>query len=193
MAYRRGFKKHANELASEIRGELELGPSDRLDPHDLAKHLAIQVVPLSDLRRDAPEAIRYFLQQDEASFSGVTVFRGHRRVIVYNDAHARGRQNSDIAHELAHALLMHAPGPAFGDGGCRNWDSDQEDEANFLGAALLVSEEAALEVVRRGRNLQSAADSYGVTPKLMRWRLNVTGAHKRVERSRNYRRQQVPR
>jgi len=186
VAYRRGFKKQANEIAAEVRAELGIGELDRLDPLRLAEHLAIPVIPLSDFRRDAPEAAAYFLDQDEASFSGVTVFRGHHRAIVYNDAHAQGRQNSDIAHELAHALLMHEPGPAFGEGGCRNWNADDEDEANFLGAALLVPEQAALNAVREGLDERSAAATYGVTPKLMRWRINVTGARRRVERSRTY-------
>lgn len=191
MAYRRGFKKHANGLAGEVRAELGLGALDPLDPLHLAEHLAIPVIPLSHLRADAPEAVPYFLSQDEGSFSGVTVFRGRRRAIVYNDAHAPGRQHSDITHELAHALLMHEPAPAFAGGGCRNWDPDAEDEANFLGAALLVTEEAALDVVRRGLDLRSAAATYGVTPKLMRWRINVTGARKRIERSRNVWRQRA--
>jgi Zn-dependent peptidase ImmA (M78 family) len=189
VAYQRGFKKHANDLAAEVRAELGLGAFDRLDPKRLAEHLAIPVIPLSELRQDAPEAVPYFLDQDEGSFSAVTVFRGHRRAIVYNDAHLPGRQNSDIAHEIAHALLMHEPGPAFGKGGCRNWNPDQEDEANFLGAALLVTEPAALQIVRRGVDLRDAAAAYAVSPKLMRWRINVTGAQKRVQRSRNYARQ----
>ena len=45
-------------------------------------------------------------------------------------------------------------------------------------------------VVRRGAGEQSdAAEIYGVTPKLMQWRINATGAHKRIQRSRDYRRQ----
>ena len=42
-------------------------------------------------------------------FSGVTVFRGPRRTIVFNDAHAPGRQANDIGHELSHGLLLHTP------------------------------------------------------------------------------------
>ena len=191
MAYRRGFKKHANDIAAEIRTELGLGRLDRLDPLRLAEHLAIPVIPLSQLRGEATEAVAYFLERDEASFSGVTVFRGTHRAIVHNDAHALGRRNSDIAHELAHALLMHEPGPAFGDGGCRNWDGDAEGEANFLGAALLVTEDAALHVIRHGIDIRDGATALGVTPKLLTWRINITGARKRIERSRNYWRQRA--
>jgi len=188
MAYKRGFKKQAHAVASEVRAELELGPLDLLDPFALASHLAVPVIPLSVLSSEVPQAVAHFLHGTPESFSAVTVFRGLRRIIVYNDAHVLGRQHSDVAHELSHALLLHEPQAAFGEGGCRNWNADHEDEANFLAAALLVSEEAALDVVRRGIGLRQAAAAYGVTPKLMQWRINATGARKRVERSRRFQR-----
>lgn len=188
MAFWRGFKSAAHAISLEVRDELGLSPLDRLDPVALAAHLAIPVIPLSQLRAVGVEAAGYFMDVDEGAFSAVTVFHGSKRVIVYNDAHAPGRQASDVAHELAHALLHHSPAPAFGDGGCRDWNEDLEDEANFLGGALLVTEAAALDVVRRGVSEREAARAYGVTPTLMRWRINVTGARKRVERSHNWQR-----
>lgn len=104
-------------------------------------------------------------------------------MVVYNDAHHPGRQSSDLTHEVAHALLHHAPAPAFDPVGCRHLDQDQEDEARFLGAALLVTEEAAMDVVRRRLPEREAAARYGVTPKLLRYRINVTGARNRVARA----------
>ena len=189
MAYRRGFKTEAHALAVEVRAELDLNPTDRLDPFKLADHLEVPVLPLTALRESNPDCVRHFTQVEPEAFSGVTVFSGQRRMIVYNDAHVPGRQRSDVAHELAHALLMHPPAHALDEGGCRNWNADLEDEANFLGAALLVSEEAALDIVRRSLTIAHAAENYGVTPKLMQWRINATGALKRIQRSRDYRRQ----
>ena len=181
---RRGFKAEANALAREVRDELSLTPTSPLDVWRLADHLGIPVIPLSDLCAEAPRAAQLFLHQGEAIFSGVTVFCGSRRMIVYNDAHAPGRQANDIGHELAHGLLFHAPTPAMDGQGCRLWDSDAEDEANWLSAALLVPEEAALLIVRRGWSLARAAAEYGVTEKMIRFRTNVTGARERVQRTR---------
>ena len=45
MTLRRGFKKDANAIALEIRQELELRPTDPLEPLQLAEHLAIPVIP----------------------------------------------------------------------------------------------------------------------------------------------------
>jgi Zn-dependent peptidase ImmA (M78 family) len=63
------------------------------------------------LREKNPDCVRHFSHVEPEAFSGVTVFSGQRRMIVYNDAHVPGRQHSDVAHELAHALLMHPPAP----------------------------------------------------------------------------------
>lgn len=49
---------------------------------------------------------------------------------------------------------------------------------------MLVSEEAALAVVRRQLPLDLAAKQYGVSPELMTMRINVTGARARVQRAR---------
>jgi Zn-dependent peptidase ImmA (M78 family) len=184
MALARGFKAHANRLAAEVRDELELDALDPLNPVALAENLAVPVVPLSAMAEVIPEAVHHLSAVDPGAFSAVTVFRGPRRRIVYNDSHTRGRQHSNISHECAHALLQHPPRPAFDGAGCRNWDGDEEDEANFLGAALLITEDATLHIVRRGIDFTQAAHLYGVSRQLLRWRINATGAIKRVARSR---------
>jgi len=182
MALRRGFKSEANDIAREIRQELGLALADPLDPWQLAKHLAIPVTPLSALADAASSAVRHFQVVDSSRFSAVTVFVGTERCIVYNDAHSEGRQASDLGHELAHGLLLHPPAPALDDGGCRNWDRRLEEEANWLAGALLVSEEAAVALARERVSLTLAANRYGVSEKLMDWRLNVTGARIRAQR-----------
>lgn len=187
MALERGFKAQANRIAAEVRTEMDLAPLDPLDPLFLAEHLAIPAWPLSHMAKEIPDVVEHFSSVDSGAFSAVTVFRGTRRQIIYNDSHSRGRQNSDLSHECAHGLLQHAPRPAFDGTGCRDWNGDEEDEANFLGAALLVTEEAALSVVRREMELGQAAQFYGVSRALMRWRINATGAAKRVARSRRAR------
>lgn len=50
QAYRHGFKAEAERLALEVRAELRVGVHDRLDPRELAKHLAIDILPLAALK-----------------------------------------------------------------------------------------------------------------------------------------------
>jgi Zn-dependent peptidase ImmA (M78 family) len=181
---RRGFKTEANDIAREVRTELGLAAVDPLDPWALANHLAIPVTPLSAFAGEAPCAVTHFAKTNTSEFSAVTVFRGSTRVIVHNDSHVPGRQASNLSHELSHGLLLHQPRPPLDGSGCRDWDPDCEAEADWLGGALLVSEEAALAVVRRGESIRDAADRYGVSSKMMQFRINVTGAPARVRRAR---------
>ncbi len=178
---RRGFKAEANEIAREIRRELGLQDADPLDVWQLAEHLAIPVVPLRELSHEVPGAVHHFHSVDRQAFSAATVFLGPARLIVYNDSHDRGRQASDIAHELAHALLEHPPKPALDPRGCRDWNREEEDEATWLAGALLISEEAALYIARKGMPLGEVAEHFRVTRKMVQFRLNVTGANKRVQ------------
>ncbi len=63
---------------------------------------------------------------------------------------------------------------------CRRWDSLQEEEANWLAGALLISEEAALQIARSGEPLDEAAKRCRVSQAMITFRLNVTGALRRV-------------
>jgi Zn-dependent peptidase ImmA (M78 family) len=163
LGYRRGFKSEANSIAREVRDELGLAVLDALDPHLLARHLAVPIVGLSELAPRQNPGVRYLLEAERSSFSAVTVFRGTRRQIVHNDAHDQGRQHSNLAHELAHALLMHEPTPALDDHGCRLWNQSIEDEASWLAGALLLPEDAALLVARQNWTVDAAADHFGIS------------------------------
>ncbi len=183
MSYRRGFKSEANATAIEVRAELGLAALDRLDPWQLAELLDVPIWTLTELGRTAPDAVRYLKHVEPEAVSAVTVFRGTRRTVVHNDAHSAGRQASSVAHELSHGLLHHQPAPALDDSGCRVWDQGIEDEAQWLAGALLIPEDAALWIVRAGLPEDQAAERFGVTSPMVRFRVNVTGARARVSRS----------
>jgi Zn-dependent peptidase ImmA (M78 family) len=186
VAYRRGFKSEANAIACEVREELGLLLLDRLDPWALAEHLAIPVLGLSELESTASDAVRHLGEVEPEAFSAVTVFSGSRRIIVHNDFHSQARQASDVTHELAHGLLLHEPTPALDQRGCRLWNQDIEDEAQWLAGALLITEDAALWIVRSGLSLAEAGLRFGVSKQMVQYRLNVTGARKRVGRARGH-------
>lgn len=179
---RRGFKTEAKWIAKQIRCESGIGMTDPLDPWELAGLLDIPVFKLSEFRNAAERAYQYFSEVEREVFSAVTVFYGNRRVIVHNDTHSPGRQASNVCHELAHGLLLHMPTPTFDDQGCRYWCKEIEDEANWLSGVLLVPDEAAISVVRRGIDPARAAHYFGVSVQMMEFRINVSGARKRVKR-----------
>jgi IrrE N-terminal-like domain len=70
--------------------------------------------------------------------------------------------------------------PAFDKHGCRTWRAEVEDEAEWLAGVLLITEEAAVAVARRNIPSAVAAGRYGVSEQMMRYRLNLPGAYRRV-------------
>lgn len=181
MALKRGFKAEANRLSRQFREELDVDPSGKLCPWALAEFLGIPVLQLSSLASSIPDEVGYLMHDGRECFSAVTVSVGWRRTILHNDANHPNRQASDIAHELAHAILMHPPSPPFSEVGKRVFDKDLEEEANWLGFALLVSEEAALHIAKSGWSDQQAAAKYSVSEDVVKMRLGVTAARKRIK------------
>ena len=180
MILRKGFKAEAARLAGEVRRELGLDPLERLEPRHLARHLEIPIMTLSDLSDESEDAT-YLLSEGSAAFSAVTVFKGHGRVIVHNDSHSKSRQNSNLAHELSHALLFHEPTPALdGITGSRIWNPTNEAEADWLAGELLVTPAMALAVARSQLTHPEAMERFRVSSSMLKWRLNMTGSVKRV-------------
>jgi len=183
LPFRWGFKAEAERLSLVVREELGLQPPDRLDPFALAEHLAIPVASLDALRVAAPGAVAHLCEEDPAAFSAATVFRGTRRLILFNPVHSAGRQANSLAHELAHVLLEHEPGPALAPNGCRVWDADAEDEADWLGGALLVPRDGIIPVLSATGSIAQAAEHFGVSVQLMTWRYNKTGVAAQLRRA----------
>jgi Zn-dependent peptidase ImmA (M78 family) len=181
--YRRGFKKEANELARELREEMGLAPHEPLCPWRLAEHLCVPVQPLSDFSAD-PEVAYLASVSGSQEFSAIVAYEGLSAFVIYSDQHSVPRQAANIAHELAHIVLRHPPKPPVNPDGTRDYRKELEDEASWLGPALLVSEEAALYVVEQRMSAATAADQYGVSQELLTMRINVTAARKRVARRR---------
>jgi len=182
MKLRRGFKAECERISAENRSELGLRLDERFDPADLAAHLAIPVKSLTVFRANCPTEFNRLTVDDPECFSAAMVFAGTRRVIIYNPVHAAVRWASSVAHELAHVLLEHEPGPVTDESANRRWHPMQEAEANWLGAALLVPRDGALEVMSRLASLEEAAAHFGVSLQLMRWRLNQTGVTRQINR-----------
>lgn len=178
---RRGFKAEAETIARAVRAELGLGLLDAVDCFALAQAWGIPVVSLGELREDGAEdrSVRRLLSE-EAGFSATTVVVGAKRLIVYNPRQPPGRRASNLSHELSHVILEHEAAPALGIGGCRHWDGVQEAEADWLGAALLVPRESALEWMRQNGDVEEGARAFGVSVELFRWRVNHTGVVRQI-------------
>ena len=188
---RRGFKADAERVAAELRSELQLDIVDRLDPLQLADHLAIPVFGIAQVAEASgiDGFAAYFTVSDPDAFSAVTIFRGSRRLIVHNESHHPNRRASNLAHELSHSILEHEPTPLVSSDGQRYWMREVEEEASWLGAALLVPREGALAFLKRNWAIPKIATRFGVSESLCQWRIRQTGVVYQVERSKTiYRR-----
>lgn len=183
MALRRGFKTEANTTSRELRAELGLDSAAPICPFRLADHMDVELIKLSAFLVEHPDATAYLMGEGKSEFFAVTLCGLTPRRVIYNDVHSPARTAADIAHELAHMLLLHPAHRLTSETGGRHFDKELEDEANWLGPAILVSEEAAISVARQGLSLNQAAIHYGVSEHLMRMRLSVTAAYSRVRRA----------
>jgi len=184
---RRSFKTECETLAASVRSELDLDICDPLDPRRLAAHLGIPMHPVSSLRGEGiPAAVQHVMTEDRSAFSAMTIFPQwprHRRTIIFNDGKSPARQNSDLAHELSHALLLHEPRIAIVNGR-RHYNKTEEDEAAWLSGCLLIPRVAALRAATAGTTTATVAATYGVSTDMVVWRMNCTGATKQADSSR---------
>ena len=186
---KRGFKASAERIAAEVRSELGLKGDGQLDVWKLAQHLAIPVWTLGDVARLAPgnSFVRYFTVIDPDAFSAVTVFCGYKRYIIHNENNHPNRQVSDLAHEISHILLEHRPAPVADRDGRRCWDAELEEEASWLGAAVLVPREGALAMCKSRCTAAQIALHFGVSELLCQWRIRQSGIDRQAERWQRYR------
>lgn len=182
---RRGFKSEAESYACEFRRELTLLPTAPLDMFLLASHLLVPVLALTELRDEIdPLKFHVLTVPSKKPFSALTLFRGRHRSVVYNDTNAPVRQQSDLAHELAHAILDHPPSGLTNESGGRRYCKELEDEAACLSGVLLVPLVAAIAILKSGSSLQNASDQYNISLPLLRMRVNQSGAQTIMSRMR---------
>lgn len=176
-AIQRGFKAEAERYAEEFREELGIRASHPLDMFRLAGHLSIPTLALSQLKGQV-SASNYecLASESKKQFFAVTLFVGSRRYIVFNDHVAVTRQQSDMAHELSHAILGHPASELTDASGGRHYNKTLEAEAACLSGVLLVPKAAAIAVVASNKHPLVAANEFNISLQMMTMRLNQSGA-----------------
>jgi Zn-dependent peptidase ImmA (M78 family) len=180
VTLKRGFKAEAEREAARFRKELGLAPNDRLDPRELARHLGVSIVDAGELVDVADLEELEHLQA--FAFSAATFEIQDKKIIVVSPLRNAGRQNSDIAHELAHVMLKHdlsevreVDGMPF-----RTCKPDEEEEATAFGGTLLLPRPLLLSAARRRASIEQIASQYEVTVEMARFRFNATGVAKQA-------------
>ena len=123
---------------------------------------------------------------DVDSWSAMTLQVDGKFSIVLNPR-ALTRQRSDLMHELAHIELRHSPARVEVSGSglllLSDYSDEQEQEADWFGAALLLPREGLARLRAARKSPAEIAAHYGVSEPLCQWRLRTTGVETQMRRS----------
>ncbi len=176
---KRGFKSQCERRSIELRRQMARTAIEPLLASEVAEHHNVTVWSPHNIVGVPHADIQHLLNAGHQEWSGFTLQLGNRHLIVANTAQSARRQNSVVMHELAHIILGHELGSGMftnrGHFVPSTYNQDQEDEAAWLGATLLLPRPALLWMRRQRMSDESAATHFGVSPDLLRWRIRMTG------------------
>jgi Zn-dependent peptidase ImmA (M78 family) len=187
--FRRGFKSWCEETAASVRRDNNLGDTDPLRAEMVAEWLGVPLMAERELVDLPAETAKRLVTTHKSVWSAITVSAGDGHLVIFNSSHSDARQSSDVMHELAHIILSHVPKMSFMDPSkgilIRSFDKDQEEEANWLAGTLLLPRVALLQHRVRQTSDQELRDIYGVSAKMLTFRINTTGVERQLSRRRS--------
>ena len=185
--FRRGFKTWCETVATQKRRSLKVPATGPLDARLLAKDMGVLVVYIDQVPNLTPGTLEQLTGHDPDSWSAVTVCWNNKYLIVMNSSHAPTRQSSSLMHEISHLIIGHKPArlDVTPDGLMilSSYDKNNEEEANWLAAALLLPREALLHIRRRGMTNEEAANAFGCSVQMFTFRINTTGVDLQLRRA----------
>jgi Zn-dependent peptidase ImmA (M78 family) len=183
---RHGFKAQSERSAASARTALGLRPNAPLDPWEYAKHLNVRVLDFETLSL-SKQAKSQLTVHDPDSWSAMTLQVDGKFSIVLHPRHPLTRQRSDLMHELAHIELRHSPVRVeVSESGLlllSDYSDEQEQEADWFGAALLLPREGLVRLRATRKSPAEIAAYYGVSEAMCQWRLRTTGVETQMRRS----------
>jgi len=187
--FERGFKSWCEKYSTDTRIELGLESHSPLDAWVLAKRLRVRVLTPNDITLDT--VTRNILLRNDGTtpscWSAVTVVVGEKVVVVLNSSHSAARQASDLTHELAHRIRGHvAEEVEVTPEGLlllKRYDQVQEEEADWLSGCLLLPRDALMAIKRQKLDDVEAAARYGVSQKMLSYRMAMTGVNRQFVRT----------
>lgn len=183
--FRRGFKKWANDTAIEFREKLELYASSPLCAFELCEFLNIPLLTPNDIVGISEKDIKTLLTHGSSHWSAATIpLPNEKYIIIHNPNHSSGRQQSNLMHELAHVLCKHKVPKEKNElglsGFLRNFEEEQENEADWLGSCLQLPRPALLWCLKKGMSIQEISDKYNASIEMVNYRINITGVKKQL-------------
>ena len=180
----RGFKSRSEKISARYRANLKISLEEALPVRELASMLDVIIWAPSDVHGLTPKHIKQLTNIGRDEWSAVTIEEGASKLIIINPTHSEARLANDIAHELAHLILNHEKShleiSESGELWLKAYETDQEEEADWLAASLLLPRDGLLPVYKRLRDVSKVAKVFGVSKDLAQMRINRTGIKKQL-------------
>jgi hypothetical protein len=182
----RGFKANAERTALGFRKTLELEPHAPLCGFKLAEHLKIPVFPATEIfpeQTNLDELVG--TKNKDKGWSALTMKTAkNNTIIIHNHLHAPTRQQSNLMHELAHVICKHEQPathknialPFF----MREYDKQQEEEANYLGSVLQITREGLIWTLKKRMEISEIAEYFNASTAMVTLRINSTGVKQQL-------------
>lgn len=172
------------------RRRLGVTPQEALPYRELADELDVRLWAMQDVPGLDKATLHQLSVADATAWSAVTVVVDEGCAVVVNTAQNARRIPNSVSHELAHIILGHSAARVDISEDGHLWLStygdEQEREADWLAATLLLPREGLLQSFARYRDVEALAAQYCVSRELVRWRLNTTGVIRQVEGRRRH-------
>lgn len=184
---KRGFKAKAERMSKKFRHELGLNFNEPLCGFELANHLNIEVIDPEKLGFNSDQLdILMGNEKDSSGWSALTMTdQNNRKIIIHNSRSSKARQQSDLMHELAHIICEHeiyVPKGVVLPSYMRYYNKSQEEEAEYLGAALQLPRESLLWALTKGKMVKrDVAINYTASLEMVSYRINSTGILKQLK------------
>jgi Zn-dependent peptidase ImmA (M78 family) len=178
---RRGFKAEAERIAIAMREEIGLSAHDALPAAALAKHLEIRIMTPDEIPGMDSQLRKTLLEDYKGNWSAGIYIKNNRKYILHNPTHSSARQESNLMHELAHALCGHELKElATVLTNCiiplRDYDVVQEAEAECLGGCLQLPQKALIHHVHyKKKDHSEIAQLFNASIKMVSFRISTTG------------------
>lgn len=185
IKYKRGFKNWADKKSVELRVKLGLHASSPLCAYKLCEHLQVPIKEPKDIINLPEDSINELLGDGSDKWSAATVPLPNKKYwIIHNPTHSSARQQSNLMHEIAHILCNHQVSKEklnLGlSGFLRNYNQDQENEAEWLGACLQLPRPALISSLKNDMSIEEIAEKYNASIEMTRYRINITGVKRQL-------------
>lgn len=179
---RHGFKTKAEGIAGRFRQELGLKEQMPLPALALAKHLNVRVIVPTDIPGITSEILDILLKEPgKNQWSAAIYKKNEKKYIIHNPTHSSCRQESNLMHELAHAICGHElEGLETALHGCivplRKYNEVQEAEAECLGAILHLPQKALFHYHHILKKTSDEISSeFNASKEMVRFRMGTSG------------------